>query len=195
MKLYIVILLFLVSLSAKSQVNVKEIDFLKKWTESNYQTKIVLMNDYILDFAIFNNYNYVIKDSNCIRGSNKKYYDYSEMNEVLYYFINLFLMNNAKSNDVNLCYFSFISNMISLSYYDQQKQLFDNYIKRVYLDERFKSRKVLTKIQIDRLTKIIPFFWDKRDSRYYQKQIMLLYKIEVKINEKINQKSSNCFCL
>ncbi len=194
MKIYFIILLFLVSLSLNSQDNIKNIEFLKKWTKSKNQTKIVLMNDYILDFALFNDYNYIIKDSSCIRSSNKKYYDYSEMNEVLFYFINLFLMNNIKPNDVNMCYFSFISNMLYLSYYDQQKQLFDNYIKRVYLDERFKSRKVLKRSQIDKLTKIIPFFRDKRDLRYYQKQIMLLYKIEVKIDEKINQESNNCFC-
>jgi hypothetical protein len=194
MKLNFVILLFLVSLSAKSQVNVREIDFLKKWTKSKHQTKIILMNDYILDFALFRNYNYIIKDSNCIRSFNKKYYDYSEMNEVLFYFINLFLMNNTKPNEVNICYFSFISNMLYLASHDQQEQLFNNYINSVYLDERFNSRKVLTKSQIDRLNKMIPLFRDNRVRVYYQKKIMLLYKIEVKIDEEINKESSNCFC-
>lgn len=194
MKLYIIILLSFVSISLKSQDNTKNIAFLKKWTKSKQQTKILLMNDYILDFASFRNYNYIIKDSNCIRSSNKKYYSYYEMNDVLFHFINLFLMDNTKSKDVNIYCYSFIFNILYLSSFDQQKQLFDNYIKRVYLDERLKSRKVLTRNQIDRLSKIIAFFIDKRDLRYYQKQIMLLYKMEVKVEEDANPNLSNCFC-
>lgn len=194
MKKYIIIFVIFISSNLTAQTNSSKIQFLDKWYKLKNQDKIILMNDYIIDFALFRNLNYQKIDSNCFRSSNKKYFDNSERDSVLFHFINIFLMNNDTLKKIDSCCYSFIIHIINLSSYDQQKQLFDNYIKRAYLDEQIKARKILRKDQIEKLTEIVSFFINKKDKIYYQKQIKLLYKMDVKINEEINQKMVDCFC-
>ncbi|MES2380005.1 MAG: hypothetical protein V4538_03125 [Bacteroidota bacterium] len=170
--------------------------FLIKWEKEklNKRERIIMLNDYISDFALFMNSDSKRIDSNCIRSSNKTYFDNYEKDKVLFYFIKLYLGNDTKFKENNLCYYSFIMNIIKLSSFDQQRQFFQNYIIRTYLEERSKFRKVLGENEIEKLTQIVSLFPYKKDLIYYQKQIKLLYKMEVKMEEEANQKIVDCFC-
>ncbi len=184
-------LIFIISLLICLNLN-GQTALINKWksTKITRKQKITFLNDYIIDFAHFSGKT----DSLCNnrkRSNVKSVFVNSESIDNTNYFISLYISNTNDSLSNEYLKVFLIKNLI-LSSWDVQQQVFANYLSAKYLEERNQFRVILNKKEIDRLTQIIPYFFDKRNKAYYKKQIDLIYGLNIDLKEFTNPNKCNC---
>lgn len=184
-------LIFIISLLTCLNLN-GQTALINKWKSIKItrKQKITFLNDYIIDFAHFSGKT----DSLCNnrkRSNAKSVFVNSESIDNTNYFISLYTSNTNDSLSNEYLIVFLIKNLI-LSSWDMQQQVFENYLSAKYLEERNQFRVILNKKEIDRLTQIIPYFFNKRNKAYYKKQIDLIYGLNIDLKEFTNPYKCNC---
>lgn len=183
----IFIISLLICLNLKGQTAL-----INKWKSIKItrKQKITFLNDYIIDFAKHQGKT----DSLCNnrkRSNAKSVFDNSESIDNINYFISYYTSNTNDSLSNEYLKVFLIKNLI-LSSWDVQQQVFENYLSAKYLEERNQFRIILNKKEIDRLTQIISYFFNKRNKAYYKKQIDLIYGLNIDLKEFTNPYKYNC---
>jgi len=175
-------LIFIISLLICLNLN-GQTALINKWksTKITRKQKITFLNDYIIDFAKHEGKT----DSLCNnrkRSIAKSVFVNSETIDNTNYFISYYTSNTNDSLSNEYLKVFLIKSLILCSW-SFQAEIFENYLSEKYLEVRNQFRIKLNRIEIDRLTQIIPYFFDQRNKAYYKRQINLIYGLNIDLKE------------